>query len=227
MYSLLLLNGGIGSRAAAGQPKQFVKINGIPIVVYSLIAADPVDKITEIILNYPPDWREVVERIVRDYAIRTPITYVPAGRTRQESVAIMLEECRSEHVILHETARPVVTTRDFVRLIESEPENTGYMLPVPFTVAPVDPASRSVTGSLERGRLRNVQLPQKYALDVLTQAHDFARREHLEFTEDATLCVTAGFEVHYLDGDDRNIKVTTPTDVRLAGYLLGSDQGDE
>jgi 2-C-methyl-D-erythritol 4-phosphate cytidylyltransferase len=227
MYSLLLLNGGVGARAAAGQPKQFVRINGIPILVYSLVAADPVDRITEIILNYPPDKKDAVERLVRDYAIRTPITYVPAGRTRQESVAIMLDECRSEHVILHETARPIVTTRDFVRLIDSEHENTGYMRPIPFTVAPVEPESRSVTGSLERERLRNVQLPQKYAADVLRRAHDFARREHLEFTEDATLCVTAGFDVRYLDGDDRNIKVTTPTDVRLAGYLLGSDQGDE
>jgi 2-C-methyl-D-erythritol 4-phosphate cytidylyltransferase len=227
VYSLLLLNGGIGARAAAGQPKQFVKVKGIPILVYSLVAADPVEKITEIVLNYPPDWRDSVEEIVRDYAIKTPITYVPAGRSRHDSVRIMLEHCTNDHLIVHETARPLVSTGDFARLIESEHENTGYMIPIPFTVAPVDPEARIVVGSLERQRLRNVQLPQKYARRVLTEAHAYAAREGLQFTEDATLCVAAGFDVHFLDGDDRNLKVTSATDVRLAGFLLGSDAGDE
>lgn len=227
MYSLLLLNGGVGVRAAAGQPKQFVKVKGIPILVYSLVAADAVEEITEIILNYPSDWRESVEEIVNDYAIKTPITYVPAGRTRHDSVAIMLEQCTTEHVIVHESARPLVTSADFAKLIADEHENTGFMLPVSFTVAPVDPDARLVTGSLERRRLRNVQLPQKFRRSVLVEAHEYARREDETFTEDATLCAVAGFEVHFIDGQDRNIKVTTPTDVRLAGFLLGGDDWDE
>src|SRR5690242_14277473 len=72
MYSLLLLNGGIGARAGAGQPKQLVKVNGLPILVYSLVAADAVEEITQIVLNYPEGWREQIEAIVADYAIRTP-----------------------------------------------------------------------------------------------------------------------------------------------------------
>ena len=53
MYSLILLNGGVGARVAAGQPKQFVHVNGLPILVYSLVAADATDGITQIVLNYP------------------------------------------------------------------------------------------------------------------------------------------------------------------------------
>ena len=111
VFSLALLNGGVGTRVAAGQPKQFLVVKGIPIIVYSLVAADSVDSISQIVLNYPDGWRDDVEKIVIDYAIKTPITYVPPGRTRHESVATMLPHLDNEHVIIHESARPLVTSR--------------------------------------------------------------------------------------------------------------------
>lgn len=227
MYSLILLNGGIGSRVAAGQPKQFVSVNGLPIIVYSLVAADAVDEIDEIILNYPEGWRDDVEKLVVDYAVRKPVTYVPAGATRHESVRALLPYARNEHVLMHETARPLVTAADFRRLIASPHDNVSFMLPIPFTVAPVDPATGKVTGHLERDRLRNVQLPQKYRLSDLAEAHAYAEANGLIFTEDGTLATVAGKDVYFLDGADRNFKVTTATDVRLAGFLLGGDDDGE
>lgn len=229
MYSLILLNGGIGKRIAAGQPKQFLKVNGIPILVYSLVAADAVESITEIVLNYPDDWRETVEKIAGDYAIKTPIVYVPAGASRHESVSLMIEHCSNDHVIVHESARPLVSTEDFARLVAEPAENVSYMLPLSFTVAPVEPDTRRVTGYLERDKLRNVQLPQKFGKAALVDAHQYAQREGLQFTEDATLVAVAGSDVRYLDGVDRNFKVTTRTDVRLAGFLLqgGNEDWDE
>lgn len=229
MYSLILLNGGIGKRIAAGQPKQFLKVNGIPILVYSLVAADAVESITEIVLNYPDDWRETVEKIAGDYAIKTPIVYVPAGESRHESVSLMIKHCSNDHVIIHESARPLVSTEDFARLAAEPADNVSYMLPLSFTVAPVDPETRQVTGYLERHKLRNVQLPQKFSKAALVDAHEYAQREGLQFTEDATLVAVAGSDVRFLDGEDRNFKVTTRTDVRLAGFLLqgGNEDWDE
>lgn len=224
MYSLILLNGGVGARVAAGQPKQLLRVKGLPILTYSLVAADAVPEITEIVLNYPEGWRETVEAVVKDYAVRTPVRYVPAGTSRHDSVALMLEHCREDRVVIHESARPLVTTEDFSRLIASEHENVSYMLDIPFTVAPVDPDSRRVTGSLDRSSLRNVQLPQKFVTADLRSAHEYAKREHTVFTEDATLAVVAGHEVFYIDGSSRNIKVTTPTDVSLAAHLLQREE---
>lgn len=227
MYSLMLLNGGVGARVAAGRPKQLVHINGIPILVYSLVAADACDEVTQIILNYPDGWRDDVEKIVIDYSIRTPVTFVPAGRSRHESVGLMLPHCDNDNLIIHESARPLVTSDDFARIIADPHENVSFMLAIPFTVAPVDPDTRQVTGSLDRSRLRNVQLPQKFARSALAAAHEYAASEGVVFTEDATLCSVAGFDVRFLDGTDRNFKVTTPTDVKLAGYLLGREPADE
>lgn len=225
MYSLLLLNGGVGRRVAQDRPKQFIRVNAIPAVVYSLVAADRVKAITEIVVNYPPGWREDVEQIITDYAIKTPVVLVEAGQTRQESVAKLAAVASNADVIIHESARPMVTSEDFQRLIDEPAPNVALMLEIPFTVAPVDPDLRLVTGYLERDKLRNVQLPQKFSREALQKAHEAAARQGLTFTEDATLCVVNGTPVQFIDGSEANIKVTTPTDVRLAGFLL--TRGDE
>ncbi len=222
MYSLILLNGGVGTRIGADRPKQLIKVTGIPILVYSLTAVDRIPEITQIVMNFPDGWRREVERVLVDYAIKTPVTLVEAGDTRQASVAAMLPHCDNDHILLHEAARPLVTSGDFTRLIASAEVNVSVMSEIPFTVAPVDPDARLVTGSLERSRLRNVQLPQKFAKADLVAAHERATAQGLLFTEDATLVADAGFRVAFIPGRDENFKVTTPTDVRLAGFLTQS-----
>jgi 2-C-methyl-D-erythritol 4-phosphate cytidylyltransferase len=136
----------------------------------------------------------------------------------------MLSSATHDDVIIHESARPLVTKGEFAKLVAAEGRNVSLMLEIPFTVAPVDPATHRVTGYLERSTLRNVQLPQKFAKADLQDAHARAAAEGKTYTEDATLVAVTGHEVTFVDGSDRNIKVTTPTDVRLATYLLSGDE---
>lgn len=226
-FSLLLLNGGIGTRVGADQPKQLLKVRGIPILVYSLVAADRAPEIGEIVLNYPEGWLDTVQAIVADYAIQTPVVYVAAGETRHESVAAMVPAATNDHVIIHESARPLIHADDFSRLAAAEADNVSYMLEIPFTVAPVDPETSTVTGSLDRSQLRNVQLPQKFLRADLDHAHEFARQNDLIFTEDATLVAESGRHVEFIDGRDENFKVTTSVDVRLATFLMQETEVDD
>ncbi|MGY5765522.1 IspD/TarI family cytidylyltransferase [Brachybacterium sp. DNPG3] len=227
MYSLILLNGGIGSRIGANQPKQLLKLRGIPILVYALVTADRVDQISQIVLNYPEGWREDVEEILEAYAVSTPVTLVEAGDSRHASVQRMIEHCTNDDVIIHETARPLVRTSDFQRLIDSEHTNVSLMSEISFTVAPVDPETSRVTGSLERAKLRNVQLPQKFSKADLSFSHERAKAEGLVYTEDATLVADSGRPVHFIAGSDVNFKVTTSTDLRMAGFLLRPEEEDD
>jgi 2-C-methyl-D-erythritol 4-phosphate cytidylyltransferase len=222
-YTLVLLNGGVGARVGADCPKQFIRVNDIPTMVYPLWAVDEVEEITQIVMNYPTGWRDDVERIVRDYAVKTPVTYVQAGCTRQESVRLMLPHCDNDSVLLHESARPLVDASDFRTLIDDERGNVGFMIPLAFTIAPVELERQSVTGYLDRDLLRNVQLPQKFEKRALVAAHQDAHDKGLSFTEDATMCAVNGTEVFFVDGKDRNFKVTSKIDVMLAGYLLSSE----
>jgi len=226
-YSLLLLNGGMGTRVGADQPKQLLKVRGIPILVYSLVAADRAPEITEIVLNYPEGWLDTVQAIVADYAIQTPVVYVRGGQTRHESVAAMVPAASNDRVIIHESARPLIHGEEISALAAAAADNVSYMLEIPFTVAPVDPATKTVTGSLDRSTLRNVQLPQKFLKADLEHAHEFARTNQLVFTEDATLVAESGRHVEFIDGSDENFKVTTPVDVRLATFLMQETEVDD
>lgn len=219
-YTLLLLNGGIGSRVSAGMPKQLVKINGIPMIVYSLVAVSNIKEINEIVINYPEGYKEEMEKIVADYAVDVAVKFVPAGVTRQESVSLMMNECSNGDVIIHESARPLVNEQDFRNIIESEFNNVSFMINIPFTVAEVDSSEKKVSGKLERESLRNVQLPQKYVLHDLIASHEWAEENELVYTEDATLCFDHGIDVNYIEGKDENIKITKNIDVKIAEFLL-------
>ncbi len=226
-YSLILLNGGVGSRTGHSEPKQFIKVNGLPILVYSLVVVDHIKEIDEIIINYPSGWLEDVKNIVENYAIKTPIKYIECGSSRHESVSKMIDVCRNDKVIIHESARPLVNADDFNGLINDARDNVSLMSPISFTVAPVDPTSTEVTGMLDRSLLRNVQLPQKFSKKDLLEAHRYAQKMSIEFTEDATLCAVAGKKVYFKNGTDKNIKVTTKTDIHIAGFLLSGDDKNE
>ena len=216
----ILLNGGFGTRSGASEPKQFLNLNGIPILAYNLLAMQKVDAIEKIIINYPDGQLNKVREIVTGYAITKPVEYVEAGDTRHASVALMLEHVTTSRVIINEAARPFVSPADFQLLIDCPAKNVSLTLPIPFTVAPVDPATGKITGSLERDKLRNIQLPQKFETAELRAAHEHAKKNSIVFTEDATLVAVAGFDVEFINGPETNFKITTPFDLKLANYMF-------
>jgi len=220
VYSLVLLNGGVGARVAAGRPKQFIVVNGIPILVYSLVAADAVDTISQIVLNYPRAGATTWRRSSRTTRSRPPSCYVEAGRTRHESVGRMLPLCENDHVIIHESARPLVTAADFHRIIAHEHRDVSYMLDIPFTVAPVEPATKKSPATSNANTLRNVQLPQKFSKETLVAAHAYAAEKGVVFTR-TPRCARSPASTSASWTQRPHFKVTTRVDVQLAGYLLG------
>jgi 2-C-methyl-D-erythritol 4-phosphate cytidylyltransferase len=132
----------------------------------------------------------------------------------------MLEHVTTPRVIINEAARPFVSREDFQLLIDCPSKNVSLTLPIPFTVAPVEPSTGKITGSLERDKLRNIQLPQKFETTDLRAAHDYAKQNSIVFTEDATLVAVAGFEVAFINGPETNFKITTPFDLKLANYMF-------
>lgn len=228
MISAIVLNGGIGTRVAAGKPKQFIEIHGQPILAYSLRILDEIPEITEIVMNYPDQTggKSMVEDVLKQFSIHTPVKIVEPGITRHDSVAAMVSHTSNDSVMIHEAARPMANAKDFLSLINSEHRNVALMQPIPFTVAPVDPENRQVSGSLDRSLLRNVQLPQKFARTDLLTAHQKAHDDGVQFTEDATLVHSYGFPVHFQDGNDFNIKITTPVDLKIAEVLISLDEAE-
>ncbi len=226
-YSLLLLSGGVGSRINIGKPKQYAELHGIPMIMYSIMAIKDIDEISELVVNYPKNEKKILKKLIKLSAFDKKVTYVKAGESRQESVYAMLKHVSTENVIIHEAARPIVDRNTFKELIDNKHSNCGYMHEIPFTVAPVEPKTKLVTGSLDRTKLRNVLLPQKFNTKKLKQAHKQASKNSKIFTEDACLFVDNNEKFYFIDGSDKNIKVTYRIDLILAESLIDAKNHDE
>jgi len=226
-YSFLLLSGGVGSRINIGKPKQYINLNGTPMIIYSLMAIKEIKEIKELIINYPKGEKKNLKKFIKLSGIDKKITFVKAGETRQESVNKMLKKVNYNNLIIHEAARPLVNKNTFLNLINAKFKNCGYMHEIPFTVAPVNPDTRLVTGSLKRDNLRNVLLPQKFQTQPLKKAHKKSIKNNKIFTEDACLFVENGYKFHFIDGSDTNIKVTYRSDLILAESILSTSFNNE
>lgn len=222
--SLLLLNGGVGSRIKHSEPKQFYEIHGHPIMAYTIIAATRIDAITEIVLNAPKGYEERTREILEHYAGGKPTKIVEGGKSRQDSTRILVQAASNPRVILHETARPMVTAQMYQALLDHEGDNAGYFDDIPFSMCRIDQKTQTVKKNVRREKVFNIQLPQKFDRETLLKAHAAAQDAGKTFTEDAVLVhKMTDAPVHALSGDSRNIKVTTPKDLVIASQLMKSE----
>ncbi len=209
---IIYLSGGSGKRAGLGYPKQFALLAGKPIIVHGLEVLQEMPEITKIII--PAKEEEKTREILTQYKI-TKAKVVPGGKTRQESVKLALKEVETEHVLIGEAVRPFITA-DFVRRI-IETKNDA--------VSPITRMKASVLlksgGYIDRDRVGEVQMPQKYRTWLLREAHEKAATK--DATDDAVLLIeTLGVCAETVDGLEQNIKVTTPLDLKIAEAIYGN-----
>jgi len=216
-FSFILLSGGVGKRMQLDIPKQFLLIGGKPILVHALEKIDVIEEIKEIIIPSPKEYIEKTEEIIFHYGFATPIYCIEGGETRQESVYKGLQKTRFENVIIHEAVRPFVTVEEFKNLLHEDAENAIYGKDIPFTVLE---GTKYIENNLQRERLINVQLPQKFNKKKLLYAHECASEEGLNFTEDASLFFHYFHSnIKVLTGSDYNIKITKPIDRKIAEII--------
>lgn len=225
--SVILLAGGSGSRMQQSVPKQFLPLAGRPMILHTLERFEKIEEIGEIVVVCLPQYREQLEQSIASYALQKKYVVVGGGTTRQESTYFGLLAAQNDCVIIHEAARPFVTCSEFTTMIRDEAKTVTYGVKIPFTVSVTD--GETITGLLERDALVNVQLPQKFERKALLAAHERAREEKKEFTEDTSLLYHyTGEAAKVLKGTNYNVKVTDSVDL-LTGeiiykeYIIGRD----
>lgn len=213
----ILLSAGIGSRTGLNYPKQFLSINGKPMLVYSLEILRRCEEIEKIIVTCTQDYLQVYQEYIEKYHI-ADVLCVLGGLTRQESVKIALEHVKTEMVLIHEAARPLISV-DFVNSILSVKDEVAVIptLPVKFTVIE---GGTYIEKELVRSRLHNVQLPQVFKRQILWEAHQKAVEDKYTATEDGMLVFHYGHKVRLVEGRESNIKVTTMLDIEIVEKLL-------
>jgi len=179
------------------------------------LRADP--EVTMLVVAIPADVREDPPAWLARLADRL----VAGGETRRESVSRAVAAVEDADVVLvHDGVRPLLRPELVRRVREGAAEGPVIpVLPLRDTVKEVDGDGR-VVRTLDRRRLRRVQTPQGFPLEILREVHRRAEEEGWTVTDDASLCERAGIPVRTVPGDPDNLKVTTPGDLERARRIL-------
>ena len=216
----IVLAAGRGERMDATIPKALMTLGGRPIVARAVERAFAAPSVSSVVVVAPPGWEDAVRGLVE----ASPVDAVVAGgATRQASVraglAVVLPEV--VRVICHDAARALASPELFQRTLESLEGWDGVVPVLPM----VDTVKRVRDGIIEgtepRGSLAVAQTPQAFTAAALRDAHERARRDGFDGTDDAVLLERAGYRVRAIEGERTNLKITTPEDIRVAEVLAG------
>ncbi|MBK5110054.1 MAG: 2-C-methyl-D-erythritol 4-phosphate cytidylyltransferase [Thermoleophilia bacterium] len=211
----LIVAAGSGLRLGSDGPKALVDLAGRPLFEWSLDACRRAARIGPIVIAVPPGREHDFEG---DGRILTA-----GGATRALSVSAGLEAVETGIVLIHDAARPLVTSALIdasIAALEDSPELDAVIAaaPVTDTVKRVGRCGR-IEETLDRSELRAAQTPQVCRTAALRRA--IRSGSHEGATDDASLIESDGGSVGVVDGPPENIKVTVPSDLALAGFLLG------
>ena len=216
---VVIVAAGSASRMG-GIDKVMAPLKGEPMIVHTVRAFQDCDAIREIVIVTRPDLIQPIAGLTRDMDKVKAV--VAGGASRQESVSLGLNTL-SEKVKLaavQDGARPLVTWQLIDRVVRAANSYGAAVpvIPVKDTIKVTD--SALVISTPDRSTLRAVQTPQVFDFDLLRGAMKKVQEEKLEVTDDCSAVETLGFKVKTVEGDERNLKVTTPFDLKIAELLM-------
>lgn len=222
--SVILLSGGQGKRMGANMPKQYIPLLGTPIALHSLRTFCRMKEVKEVIVVCDPSYRNVFEDSIENLQI--PIKFACPGKERQDSVFNGLQEIDrdSELVCVHDSARPLVSSKDVKKVLEDAAVHGAAVLGVPVKATIKEASSDSfVVKTLDRKTLWEMQTPQVMEPNLLKDGFDLVKRDGLEVTDDVSIVEYLKHPVYITEGSYTNIKVTTPDDLLLAERLMNEE----
>lgn len=210
------------SSRMGGTPKQLMNLAGVPVIMRTALAFERCDRIRDILLVAREEEIPLLQRLCDEYRITKLTDIVPGGATRARSVQNGIARCRDcAYVAIHDGARPLVSGEVILRTIEGA-ERVGAAaaaVGLKDTVKQTD-KDGFVVETPDRATLRAVQTPQTFRLSDYRAAAE-ALGEGLDaLTDDCAVMEAAGKPVLLVEGDYRNIKITTPEDMTVAEAFL-------
>ena len=224
---VILPAAGLGTRMAGPQPKQFLALDGVPILIHSLRAFASVQQVTAIYVAVRKPEMERVEAQVAEYGFAGRVHVVEGGDSRQESVANALAALPAQPediVLVHDAVRPLIDAATIERTIEAVKEHGAAIvgLPAVDTIKQVERAAHYslITATIPREFVVLAQTPQGFRYGLLQQAFDEAMADGFVGTDEASVLERPGPRVAVVPGSQVNLKITQPGDLELAEFYL-------
>jgi 2-C-methyl-D-erythritol 4-phosphate cytidylyltransferase len=216
---VLLLAAGEGARLGAQQPKVLFDLDGAPLVRYAFEAIEDASLVDAIVVACPSGYEKRVEALIG--ATTKPVTIVVGGTTRQSSAAAALAAAPdAEAYLVHDAARPLAPASLFDACLRELDECDAVCPATPVKDTIKETSGAEIVRTVDRSLLVAAQTPQGFRADVYRKAHELAKADGFDGTDDASLIERLGVAVRIIPGDDRNIKVTTKHDADVAAMLL-------
>lgn len=227
---------GLGTRMGTDVPKQFLELDGMPLVIFTLRRLASSAEITEFFIATRAEDVLVLQDKVAKCGLGRPARVIHGGDTRQQSVANALAQVDSstEVVLVHDAVRPFVTRDQIGRVIGEARTRGGAILGIPAidTVKEVKRASLPedvalITTTIPRERIVLAQTPQAFRHEILRDAFRKAQQDDAVGSDEAQLVERLGHDVFVVLGSERNLKITRPADMELARFYLERERRTE
>jgi 2-C-methyl-D-erythritol 4-phosphate cytidylyltransferase len=227
---------GLGTRMGAETPKQFLSLDGVPVLLFTLRRLAACAAITDFIIATRAEDIDSLTATVSKEKFARPVQVVRGGDSRQDSVANALSHVApdTELILVHDAVRPLVTVSQIERVIAEAAACGAAILGIPAmdTVKEVKRASLPndvalITTTIPRERVVLAQTPQVFSALLLIQAFAQARQDGVSASDEAGLVERTGHDVHVIVGSERNLKITRPGDMELAEFYLRQERAGQ
>jgi 2-C-methyl-D-erythritol 4-phosphate cytidylyltransferase len=224
MNVAIVVAAGKGTRLGGNRPKQFLELDGIPVIVHTLRQFELCREIDEIVVVLPEAELAGFQSLAQQFGLQKLSRVVAGGATRAQSVqrglAVIVD---AELVAVHDGVRPFVTAEEIDRVTAAARVHGAAILAAPVADTIKEIKNDRVVRTLKRSQLCRALTPQCFRFDILKQAYDqlaSVEAEGIEVTDDSLLVERLGIEIVAIEGSSRNIKITREEDLVLGEAFL-------
>lgn len=225
--SAIIVAAGNSTRMGGRVSKQFIDLNGKPVIYYTLRAFEKCGFVNEIVVVARSQDIDLIKKLASDFNISKLKAIVPGGETRQQSVlnGIGGTSENSEYFAIHDGARPFVTEKiiedTLFAATKYKAASTG--IKVKDTIKISDDKS-FISGTVDRSNLWSVHTPQIFEKELYLSAVKRSTENNMDFTDDCQLVEYIGSKVFLCEGSPLNIKLTTPDDIMIARAIVSEKE---
>ena len=219
ILDLIVLAAGKGRRVSEPVSKQFLDLNGKPVIIHALSKFENLPYVGKKYVTAHPDDVDLVDDMLSKHEI-TNFEIVRGGNTRQESVRLALDHVRTERVLTHNAALPFVTRRLIDNVVLENYPCVTTVTPMEYSLCRGDTFADEI---VQLDGLKLINTPQSFHSKAFRECHRQAHQERVTVRTDCELMLRYGYSVKFVEGDPKNFKITTPLDMLLAKSLLQSE----
>lgn len=213
----IIVAAGAGKRFGSKTPKQFLKLNNLPVFMWSILAFKKVKNIKQLILVVPEDKIKTLKTLEKKYKIYV----VPGGAERYISVQAGLSALNPdiEYVAIHDGARPLITT-DLIKkgLLSAQKNNAAVIAVQARDTIKISDNEMNVNKTIPRNNVWMAQTPQIFKCSLIKEAYKNLSIKNI--TDDAQVAELSGHKVAVVPGSYKNIKITDRSDMEFAKFFL-------